>query len=63
MTEHYTKISDTAAVRYAEVLQLPACNNEDEFQSEREILHRLVDKLPLEQIRKLIGFIKMGELL
>ena len=62
MTEHYTKISDTAAVRYAEVLQLPAYNDEDESLSERKTLHQLVDELPLEQVRKIIRFIKMGEL-
>lgn len=61
MTEHYTRISDHAAVKYAAVLRLPAdtaTNTEEECESERVELHRLADTLPIDTIRKLFEFLK-----
>lgn len=57
MTEHYTRISDRAAVQYAAALQLPTTNDiaepEEEAQ-ERAELHRLADTLPVERIREIL---------
>lgn len=49
MTRHYTKISDAAAVKYAQALQLS--KKEDK---EREELRELVDALPIEKVRALL---------
>lgn len=58
MTEHYTRISDEAAVKYAAALSLPcACNQEDQ-EPEREELRKLADTLPLQTIKKLLKQIK-----
>lgn len=66
MTEHYTKISDSAAVRYAAALNLPelpmrdaaavidACPVEDEPR-ERAELRALADTLPLETVREILN--------
>ncbi|MBQ9502595.1 MAG: site-specific integrase [Lentisphaeria bacterium] len=61
MTEHYTKISDAAAVRYAGALRLPSGNPEpvvDAVAVERAELHRLADTLSLEQIRNILANIR-----
>lgn len=58
MTEHYTRISDQAAVRYAAALRLPseagATAESASPDPERLRLHQLADTLPLEQIRSLL---------
>ena len=54
MTEHYTRISDEAAVRYAAVLQLNDPDNKKAGEPERTELHTLADTLPIETIRKIL---------
>ena len=56
MTEHYTRISDEAAVRYASVLSLPADKNpiDGEDCPERKRLHDLIDTLDPATVRKLL---------
>lgn len=58
MTEHYTRISDRAAVQYATALQLPT--EEPETMPEGEAAARaefrvLADSLPIEQIHEIIN--------
>lgn len=55
MTEHYTRISDAAAVKYASALQLSTSNPES---PERAELHRLADTLPVEKILELLAMLK-----
>ena len=60
MTEHYTRISDDAARRYANVLQLPMAAPDVieaknvETEPERAELHRLADTLSIDQIKKIL---------
>lgn len=56
MTEHYTRISDEAAVRYASVLRLPDDKNpiDGEDCLERKQLHALIDTLDPATVRKLL---------
>lgn len=60
MTAHYVKISDRAAVEYANVLQLPMAAPDVieaknvETEPERAELHRLADTLPINCIRKIL---------
>ncbi len=64
MTEHYTRISDKAAVEYAAALQLPAFGVEavtvadNETESERLELIERVKRLPIETIRQLSELLK-----
>lgn len=61
MTEHYTRISDKAAVKYAAALQLPEKSTDGDIvdtiaetskiESERVRLRDLADTLPIEKIR------------
>ena len=59
-TEHYTRISDDAARRYANVLQLPMAAPDvieaknAETEPERAELHRLADTLSIDQIKKIL---------
>lgn len=59
MTQHYTKISDAAAVKYATALQLPEIDVIDveplEEAPERAELRKLADTLPPEEIRELLN--------
>jgi len=61
MTEHYTRISDRAAVEYAKALSLPMSATGDVIdvqtapEPEREALHRLADTLDIEQIREILN--------
>ena len=57
MTEHYTRISDEAAVRYASVLSLPADKNPIDGDDclERKRLHDLIDTLDPATVRKLLN--------
>ncbi len=63
MTQHYTKISDQAAVKYAAALSLPALDAAEavidaeiiETAPERAELHALVDSLPIEQIKEILN--------
>ena len=56
MTEHYTRICDKAAVRYASVLSLPADKNpiDGEDCPERKRLHDLIDTLDPATVHKLL---------
>ena len=60
MTEHYTRISDDAARRYANVLQLPQVPDDTSdasykvLEPEREELHRLADILPINEVKELL---------
>lgn len=60
MTAHYVKISDRAAVEYANVLQLPMAAPDVieaknvETEPERAELHRLADILPINEIRGIL---------
>lgn len=60
MTEYYIRISDDAARRYANVLQLPMAAPDvieaknAETEPERAELHRLADTLPINCIRKIL---------
>lgn len=60
MTEHYVRISDDAARRYANVLQLPMAAPDVieaknvETEPERAELHRLADTLSIDQIKKIL---------
>ncbi len=60
MTEHYVKISDRAAVKYAAALQLPMAAPDVieaknvETEPERVELRRLVDTLSIDQIKKIL---------
>ncbi len=62
MTQHYTKISDAAAVKYATALQLPNTNVIDiepiEEAPERAELRKLADTLTPEEIRELLTHIR-----
>ncbi len=61
MTEHYTRISDEAAVKYAEVLHLPIATSEtsEDAEPERTELHRLADDLSIDEISKLLQYYKL----
>ena len=61
MTERYIRISDDAARRYANLLQLPKGKEDDTIdasykilEAEREELRRLADTLPINCIRKIL---------
>ncbi len=64
MTEHYTRISDKAAVKYAAALQLPEESTAEGIidttaektkeESERDMLRNLADTLPIEIIRNFL---------
>lgn len=58
MTTHYVKISDRAAVEYANVLQLPQAQDDADasykMEAEREELRRMADVLPIEKIREIL---------
>lgn len=60
MTQHYIRISDDAARRYANVLQLPMAAPDvieaknAETEPEREELRRLADTLSINQIKKIL---------
>lgn len=63
MTEHYTKISDRAAVKYAAALQLPMPDAEEVAPAagdapERAALRRLADTLPIEDVREILNHIR-----
>ena len=62
MTEHYTRISDRAAVQYANALKLPLPEPSDVIDvtpapddPERAELRRLVDSLSLEKVREILN--------
>ena len=67
MTEHYTRISEQAAVQYAQALQLPLGGQEDGLNTiwgeaaERSKLRAAVDTLPIEKIRQLLQIIENEE--
>ena len=55
MTEHYTRISDAAAVKYAQALSLAQrCNVPPEEVAERQHFRELADTLPIERIREFL---------
>jgi len=54
MTEHYTRISDEAAVKYAAALSLPMPTTEAISEPEREELRKLADSLPLADIQAIL---------
>jgi integrase len=54
MTEHYTRISDEAAVKYATALSLPGGEGMANSEPEREELHKLVDTLSLTEIQEIL---------
>ena len=56
MTAHYVKISDRAAVEYANVLQLPQAQEDItvEPEPEREELRRLADTLPINEVKEIL---------
>lgn len=65
MTAHYTRISDDAARRYANVLQLPKGKEDDTIdasykilEAEREELRRMADVLPIEKIREFLRLVR-----
>ena len=60
MTEHYTKISDRAAVKYAAALQLPGNDDNEAAPSEpeRNTFRALADTLPIETIKQILKQIK-----
>lgn len=61
MTEHYTRISDRAAVQYATALQLPTEEPESMPESEaaaRAEFRALADALPIGQIRELLNNVR-----
>ena len=60
MTEHYTKISDRAAVKYAAALQLPGNDDNEAAPSEpeRNTFRALADTLPIDAIKKILKYIQ-----
>lgn len=68
MTEHYTRISDRAAVKYAAALQLPTISADETIEheprnsagSKRQQLRDLADTLPIEKINKILEIINNG---
>lgn len=63
MTEHYTKISDDAAVKYAQVMRLPDNSIIDiqtvsEQKPERQELAELSRTLPIEKVRDILNILK-----
>lgn len=72
MTEHYTRISDKAAIEYAAALKLPMPAGNQEIidaevlesvlpDPERETFRQLADTLPIEQIREIIKSLEIGK--
>lgn len=67
MTEHYTRISDKAAIQYANALKLPLPEPSDvidvspapEKDPDRAELHRLADSLPLETVREILSHYRL----
>jgi len=67
MTEHYTRISDKAAIQYANALKLPLPEPSDvidvspapEEDPDRAELHRLADSLPLEKVREILSHYRL----
>ena len=66
MTEHYTRISDRAAVQYANALKLPLPEPSDVIDvslvpedPDRAELRKLADSLPLEKIRKALDILRV----
>jgi len=66
MTEHYTRISDRAAIQYANALKLPLPEPSDVIDvspapedPDRAELRKLVDSLPLEKIRKALEILRV----
>lgn len=68
MTEHYMRISDTAAVHYAAALTLPAPEDDTidveavEVEPERERLRQLAASLPLETVRRILTWYDLEEI-
>ena len=66
MTEHYVRISDTAAVHYAAALTLPEPDAIDveavEAEPERERLRQLAATLPLETVRRILNWYDLEEI-
>ncbi len=61
MTEHYTRISDRAAIQYANAMKLPLPEDSAVIDAEiipeepeRAELRALADTLPLETVKKII---------
>lgn len=54
MTEHYTRISDRAAVKYAAVLSLPESGKKSDFQI-RAKLHSLIDTMSIEKVKEILN--------
>ena len=66
MTEHYTRISDRAAIQYANALKLPLPEPSDVIDvspapenPDRAELHRLADSLPLETVREILSHYRL----
>ena len=60
MTEHYMKISDDAALRIANALDItPEAKliEEVEVEPERQELHNLADTLPIDEIKKILQYV------
>lgn len=69
MTEHYTRISDRAAVEYAAALELPLLNSppvdieaESEENTARKSLHDMITRLPSSVIPEIIAYIQTLEI-
>ena len=65
MTEHYTRISDDNALKYAAALSIPQLSGETIDvtpvpEPEREELRKVIETLDAEQVRKVLDFIKAG---
>ena len=65
MTEHYTRISDRAAVQYANAMKLPMPEESAVIDAEvipedpeRAELRRMADSLPIEKVREILNFTK-----
>lgn len=55
MTEHYTRISDAAAIKYAQALSLAQrCDVPPDEVAERQHFRELADTLPIERIREFL---------
>ena len=61
MTEHYTHISDAAAVEVAKVLDFTDTDRTESPQEPQRVqLHKLADTLPLEAIEQILNTIQEG---
>ena len=65
MTEHYTHVSDEAARIAARAFDIPQLSGETIDvtpvpEPEREELRKVIETLDMEQVRKVLDFIKAG---